>query len=87
MEAHDQESESAACLPRPPQSPWVTTFRLVLGYRNVFHLRGSFIEAQFSCEGDTKSLMSFFRGGSGVCGGGHGAVMGEVEISSAKREH
>lgn len=75
---------ASLALPKAPGSP---TFRVVWGYRNVFHLCGSCIEAQLGCEGDTKSLMSLFRGGSGVCGGGHGAVMGEVEIRSAKREY
>lgn len=72
--------------PTFPKAPGSPTFRVVV-YHSVFHLCGIFIEAQSGCEGDTKSLMSLFRGGSGVCGGGHGAVMGEVEISSAKRKY
>lgn len=73
--------------PALPKAPGPPTFRVVLGYGNVFHLCGSCIEAQQGCEGDKKSLMSLFRSGSGVCVGGHGAVRGEVEISSAKREY
>lgn len=71
-------------LPKDPGSP---TFRVVFGYRCIFHFCGSFIEAQSGCEGNTKSLMNLFRGSSGMCGGGHWAVMGEVEIISAKREY